>query len=273
MRTAFLTYAQPDQRIAVRLWDELRWHGLDVGIDLQDAPPYLQRSAVLEDIVFQCEWLLILVGPHLPDEARRLCALAIEQEAAVVALVRHGSTMPDALRVTHTVDFTDYDIGLTHLLSLIPDGLFAKAIDPDRVQGNLHHDDAEVRRTTLFLVGKNRLLSATPVAMSLMLCDTTPEVRATAAWALDQLNNVEAASALVAALEDPAYDVRSNAGWGLVNLGRRRDSPASRAVTEQVIAVLRDSTNWNAREMAYQVLLRLGGKDAQDAIDRYWDGY
>jgi HEAT repeat protein len=273
MRTAFLTYAPADQRTAVRLWDELRWHGLDVGIDLQDAPLHLERSAVLEDIVFQCRWLLVLVGPHIPDETRRLCALAIEQEADVVALLRPSAALPDALRVTHRMDFTDYDIGLTHLLSLMPDGLFNRAIDPDRVLGNLHHDDAQVRRMTLFMVGGNRLLSATSAAMALMLYDHDPEVRATAAWALDQLNNVEAASALVAALQDPAYNVRSNAGWGLVNMGRRRDSPASRAITQQVIAVLRDGKTWETREMAHQVLVRLGGEDAQDAIDRYWDGY
>ncbi|MEL6272441.1 MAG: HEAT repeat domain-containing protein, partial [Chloroflexota bacterium] len=106
---------------------------------------------------------------------------------------------------------------------------------------------------------------------SLMLSDPEPDVRAAAAWALQQLGNVDTAPALIAALQDVSYDVRSNAGWALVDIGRRRDSPASNAITTEVIAVLRDGESYDTREMAYQVLLRLGGRDASEAIKKYWD--
>lgn len=266
---AFIIYAPEDRRLAVRLWDELRWHGLMIGIDLQDAPPHLERSAVLEDIISQCELLVVLAGPHIPDEMRRLHALAIEQELNVIVLALAGNTLPAALRAKQRIAFGDYDSGFQELLTTIPAQMLEKTPDEDKVLANLHHTDVDVRRTNFFLVGKDRIHGALTTAMSRMLSDPAPDVRAAAAWALDQLGNVEATSALLIALTDPAYDVRSNAGWALVNIGRRRDSPASRAVTHEVIAILRDSDNTDAREMAYQVLLRLGGKDAFDAINRY----
>lgn len=272
MRNAFIVYAREDRQIAVQLWDELRWHGLDVGIDLQDVPPHLERSAVLEDLVAASETVLLLLSAHSSenDERRRLHVLAIEQERDIIALLLPGGELPRCLRASKMILFDDYDRGFRHLRRLIPDHYFSQEPDKQRLLDNLHHHDADVRRTTLFLVGKTRSTTAMGAAISLLLTDRMPEVRAAAAWALDQLGNVDAVPALLLALHDSAYDVRSNAGWGLVNIGRRRDSPASRAVIPAVIAVLRDGETAGAREMAYQVLLRLGGSDAFNAIDRYW---
>lgn len=272
MTKAFIAYELSARRLAVRLWDELRWHGLDVGIDLQDAPPHLERSAVLEDIVFGCEVLIVLVGEQSSPECRRLHTLALEQEALVIALILPRGDLPPELQSTNALVFRHYEHTVEQLLELIPAHLLDKSPDEDQVLANLRHKDADVRRTTLFLVGKDRLHTAMTPAIRLMLTDPLPAVRAAAAYAVDRLGNVEAASALVAAMFDTSFEVRSNAGWGLVHLGRRRDSPASRAITQQVISVLRDSNSQNAREMAYLVLLRLGGEDANAAIKQYWDG-
>ena len=271
MRQAFITYALPDRQLAVRLWDELRWRGLDIGIDLQDAPPHLERSAVLEDVVFQCELLLVLVSEHPSDESRRLHLLAIEQELRVIAVELAGGVLPPTLQAAHTVSMGSYESGLQQILDLIPPGLLEQPPDKDRILANLHHKNPNVRRTTFYLVAKDRLHIATQTAMSHMLSDKEVEVRAAAAYALDKINNVEATPALIAAMDDPSFDVRSNAGWALVNIGRRRDSPASRAVTGAVIQVLRYGKSMSTREMAYLVLTRLGGREAFEAIEKYWE--
>ena len=178
--------------------------------------------------------------------------------------------LPDALRVPQTVVMGNYDVGLKHILRFIPDAMLNRAPDEDQILANLHHKNPNVRRTTLYMAAKDRLHIVTQSAMSLMLSDDNVEVRAAAAYALDKINNVEATAALIEALNDRSFDVRSNAGWALVNLGRRRDSPASRAVTGAVIDVLRDGENEDTREMAYLVLTRLGGKEALEAIRKYW---
>ncbi|MEM6282979.1 MAG: toll/interleukin-1 receptor domain-containing protein [Chloroflexota bacterium] len=271
MYKSFVIYHPTDRKLAVRLWDELRWNGLNTGIDLQDVPLHIDRAALLEDIVFRCDLVLVIVGEQHSDEVRRLHALAIEQEAVVIVVQLPDASLPPELASTRTVAFGDYDAAFSHLLRLVPRYMLDMGVDTDRVMQNLRHESHDVRRTTLFLVGKDRILSAMRTAMSIMLSDPHADVRAAAAWALHQLGNVDAAPALIAALYDRSFDVRSNAGWALVDIGRRRDSPASNAITTEVITVLRDGTTYDSREMAYQVLLRLGGREAADAIKKYWD--
>jgi HEAT repeat protein len=273
MAYAFIAYSRKDRLLALRLWDELRWRGLDVGIDLQDVPAHFDRRAVLEDMVTECEVLLLLVSPYADgdDELRRMHLLAIEQERDVIALLLPGGELPPILKCAKTLMLGNYERGLKHLMRLIPPEQLQTAADPRRVLENLRHQSPDVRRTTLYVVAKEKLTRAVPRTITLMLTDIDEEVRAAAAWALDQMNNVDAAPSLILALYDDCFSVRSNAGWGLVSMGRRKDAPASRAIIPAVIDILRDESNpHGTREMAYMVLLRIGGKQAYDAIDRYW---
>lgn len=273
MTHAFIVYSKPDRLLAVRLWDELRWRGLEIGIDLQDVPPHFDRRAVLEDIVFGCKLLLLVVSPHAEhdEELRRLHLLAIEQDCDVIALLLPGGSLPRSLQCARTLAFGNYERGVKHLLRLIPPDNLKRAPDPNRVLDNLRHDDPDVRRVNLFLAATERMTVTIPRAVTLLLTDDDPTVRAAAAYALDQINNVDTAAALILALYDDHFDVRSNAGWGLVKMGRRKDAPASRAIVPALIDVLADETNpHDTREMAYMALLRIGGKSAYDAIDRYW---
>lgn len=95
-----------------------------------------------------------------------------------------------------------------------------------------------------------------------LLRDPEPVIRAKAAWTLDQLNQVAAMPGLISALNDTVYNVRSAAAWALVHLGE--------VVVEEVIEVLRFGLK-DAREMAYQILLRIHSDEARAAIKRYWD--
>jgi HEAT repeat protein len=85
--------------------------------------------------------------------------------------------------------------------------------------------------------------------INLLLHDSVESVRERAAWALDELNDTNALSALIEAIHDPSWSVRSGAGWALVHLG-------SVAVPE-VRRVSVESRDVNAREMAALILQRL----------------
>lgn len=118
----------------------------------------------------------------------------------------------------------------------------------------------------LMLVGKQRVSPALGLAVQ-ALSDDNDEVRAMAAWALDMLSSPVTVPALVEALYDPVFGVRSNAGWALVHLSHRM---IPEMVVPDLIDVLRDHRNQDARQMAYLTLHHIGGELAHEAIQRYW---
>ncbi len=86
--------------------------------------------------------------------------------------------------------------------------------------------------------------------MELMLSDPINNVREKAAWALDNLNDPKAFTALIKAIHDPVFGVRSAAGWALVHLGEE-------LVRSEMEKIRRDSDNSGAKEMALLVLQNL----------------
>jgi hypothetical protein len=79
-----------------------------------------------------------------------------------------------------------------------------------------------------------------------MLNDPSPEVRERAAWAIDNLKDERALSALLKAIHDDNLDVQSAAAWGLVHLGDQ--------VIPYMKEVLQKSNHPGARKMASLVL-------------------
>ncbi|MFW5709008.1 MAG: HEAT repeat domain-containing protein [Chloroflexota bacterium] len=126
--------------------------------------------------------------------------------------------------------------------------------------------DPARRALGLKYIGKHRYHDAIDVCIY-SLEDEDADVRAFAAWALDQLGNPETVPALIGALHDPNFGVRSNAGWALVHLARRL---IPYVVVPDVIDILADSKDEQARQMAYLVLYHIGGPEANAAIERYW---
>ncbi len=82
-----------------------------------------------------------------------------------------------------------------------------------------------------------------------MLHDLSPLVRERAAWALDNLNDERALSALITAIHDENFGVRSAAGWGLVHLGDR--------VIPYMQEIIEKDENADAKQMARLVLENL----------------
>lgn len=136
----------------------------------------------------------------------------------------------------------------------------------DDLHNQLRSDNPNDRKIALLLIGKMRLYELADDVIAMME-DDEAEVRGMAAWAIDLMGCPTAVPALVEAMYDPAFGVRSNAGWALVHLGKRI---MPQFVVPEVIEVLRDDSNADARQMAYLVLYRIGGAQAQDAIQRYW---
>jgi HEAT repeat protein len=125
--------------------------------------------------------------------------------------------------------------------------------------------DPHKRAVALAVAGRLRLHTLID-KMIFALEDDNEEVRATAAWALDLVGSPVIVPALVKALYDRSFTVRSNAGWALVHLGQRM---IGQLVVPDVIEVLRDHAFPEAQQMAYLVLSRIGGKDAEEAINHY----
>ncbi len=138
---------------------------------------------------------------------------------------------------------------------------------PTQILKQLKSDDPRDRTVALVLIGRARLLDLSPDIIAVLEGDDEPDVRAMAAWTLDLLGVADAVPTLLAALYDPDFGVRSNAGWALVHLARRL---VPQVVLPEVIDVLKDEAHPDARQMAYLVLIRIGGRDARQAIEQYW---
>ena len=115
-------------------------------------------------------------------------------------------------------------------------------------------------------IGKHRYRQALDVCIS-SLDDEDDDVRAFAAWALDQIGSPDSIPALIDSLWDATFGVRSNAGWALVHMARRL---TPHLVVPDIIDVLKDSQNQDARQMAYLILHHIGGDTAMEAIKLYW---
>jgi hypothetical protein len=131
----------------------------------------------------------------------------------------------------------------------------------------IRSDNPEERRLGLVLVGKQQEYALLPWASRLLLVDEDENIRALAAWALDKLGSPVTVPALIEALYDPAFDVRSKAGWALVHIAERT---IPLVVVPDVVEVLCNKLNADARQMAYLVLHSIGDELSQQAIEMFW---
>lgn len=131
----------------------------------------------------------------------------------------------------------------------------------------LESNVAKDRALGLTYVGKQRCYGVLDRCINCLQTDSDDDVRAMAAWALDRLGSPATVPVLLNAMYDKMFGVRSNAGWALVHLSERT---LPQMVVPDVIEVLAESNNEDARQMAYFVLSHIGGASAEDAIRRYW---
>jgi TIR domain/HEAT repeats len=105
------------------------------------------------------------------------------------------------------------------------------------------------RLSALSQIAVFKLKDLLDTTIDIMLHDGSPRARERAAWALDNLNDQRALSALITALHDENFGVRSAAGWGLVHLGE--------IVMPSMQEVIENDEDLNAKQMARFVLSNL----------------
>lgn len=131
----------------------------------------------------------------------------------------------------------------------------------------LDSESAKDRALGLTYIGKQRRYNMLHQCMGCLQHDDDDKVRAMAVWALDRLGSPVTVPILIDAMHDIMFGVRSGAGWALVHIAERT---LPEMVVPDVIDVLAESGNEDARQMAYFVLSHIGGAMADDAIARYW---
>lgn len=138
----------------------------------------------------------------------------------------------------------------------------------DNLKSRLSSSDPSLRTAALVIIGKSRGYELIHATINILESDDDDDVRAMAAWALDQLGSPDTVPALTKATYDLSFGVRSNAGWALVHIGRR---VFPNLVVPDVIEILKDTSNYDARQMAYLILTRIGGETSTQAIKTYWN--
>lgn len=262
MKTAFISYSRKDKTLAVQISQDLEIRGLSCWIDLNDIVGGKEWAKTIDAALADCKFLLLLLSPHsVSSEAVRYEYLyAIENRKIILPLYIEGCSLPDEIAHIQYIDFRDYAAGLSRLLNTFPPDVFSQEISLDALSGKLQSEDVERRKDALLLIGRAKVHEAVDHVIA-ALRDDNRDVRATAAWVLDQLNNPKAIPQLITAIGDPHFDVRSSAGWALVHLG----ADAIRPVRE----VLMTSANSAAREMAQMILEHIDQPEAVAALREY----
>ncbi|MBZ0317479.1 MAG: toll/interleukin-1 receptor domain-containing protein [Anaerolineae bacterium] len=263
MDQVFISYSRKDKAIAVRLREDLEFRGISVWLDLQDILGGSKWAVEIEQAIIRCPYFLLLLSSHAlaSEYVRYEYTFALEREKRILPVILDSCVIPDVLGHIQYIDLADYQTGFEKLLKSFPADAFRKEASLAEIIKNVKASNKNVRLSTLLLIGNRRLGEAFEVVLE-ALSDPDHEIRATAAWTLDQLHDSRATDALVNAMFDVDFGVRSNAGWALVHLGEE-------IVPKLATALQHLRQNDDVREMAYQVLSRIGGPDAKKAIEQY----
>ncbi|MBN1428675.1 MAG: toll/interleukin-1 receptor domain-containing protein [Anaerolineae bacterium] len=262
MKTAFISYSRKDKSIAIQLSQDLEIRGLSCWIDLNDIPGGKEWAKTIDTALANCRYLMLLLSPHsVSSEAVRYEYLyAIRNRKIILPLYIEECNLPDEIAHIQYIDFRDYAVGFSRLLNTLPQDVFNEEMSLDALISKLQSDEVERRRDALLSISHAKIHEAIEHVIT-ALGDRDEEIRATAAWVLDQLNNPKAIPQLLVAIGDLCFDVRSNAGWALVHLGIE----AIRPVRE----ILMNSDNAEAHEMAYLILDHIDHPDATTALNEY----
>jgi hypothetical protein len=125
----------------------------------------------------------------------------------------------------------------------------AKKPNLEEIVDKIKSGEKENRLHALREINVFQLKELLDIVIDTMLNDKSSEVRQSAAFTLDNLNDERALQPLIQAIHDNVFSVRSTAGWGLVHLGDK--------VIPYMKEIIEKSDNAEAREMARLVLINL----------------
>jgi hypothetical protein len=257
----FISYSRRDKAQVIQLRTDLEFRGLSIWLDLDDIPAgTVWAEEIRQGIDNSRYFMLILSSSSVASEyVEREYRYALEQNKPIIPIMIETCAVPTAIEHLQYVDLRNYKVGLSRLLKVFPKDMFNQAILD--INAQIYSPNHDIRLAALNIIATRKLSEALPAVLD-TLGDPDPEIRAAAAWALAEMRDLHTLPDLIKALYDVSSSVCSNAGWGLVYLGAD--------AVPAVIDVLRNTAHPNAREMAYQVLLRIGGDEANAAIRTYW---
>jgi hypothetical protein len=244
MKQAFISYARRDREFAEKLRDDLEFRGLSTWIDLEDIPAASQWATKIEQAILECPYFLLLLSPHSvsSEYVRREYQFAVLHSKTVIPVVLTDCEIPQDIAPIQYVDMQNYETGLIRLLAVFPRAAYIADKSVHQVLTSLKSSNRGVQLGALGLVAAGRIHEALDGVIEL-LKDADSEVRARAAWTLDQLHDTESIPFLVEAVHDPSHEVRADAGWALVHFGEE--------VVPYMVTILCNEQNWNVRETAY----------------------
>lgn len=251
-----LSFAGEDRPIVERLAYSLRRNGVRVfydaweQADLWGKDLYQYLDAIYRSAARYC---LIFVSEHYVKKAwtkhelRSAQARAFEENSEYILPIRlDDSALPGLAPTIAYIDARTTPLHeICHMVISKLD-LKRESDIPTLLSSN-DTDDRTRALSEIAMLGYSEYLEQ---AIELMLSDPINYVREKAAWALDNLNDPKALTALIKAIHDPAFGVRSAAGWALVHLGEKLVRP-------EMENIQRDSYNDDAKEMAHLVLQNL----------------
>ena len=108
MPQIFVSYAQSDENLAVRLATDLRQYGAQTWLDILDAEPGRLWTRSIERALSESRMMMVLLSPLSLDSAH----VAVEWQAyleahrPVIPVLAAPCSPPGPLRTRHPVDFT-----------------------------------------------------------------------------------------------------------------------------------------------------------------------
>lgn len=251
-----VSFASEDRAFVDRYVQMLRRNGLRVFYDEWERADLWGRDLYQHlDRIYrlQAQYCVVVVSKHYVrktwprHELRSAQARAMESTAAYILPIRlDESDVPGLPPSVGYLDGHKLSINEITTLTLSKVGIRGRPL----TAADVNSDEPEERVRALTAIGVRGSTEHLDVAINRMLADSIEEVRARAAWAIDNLNDPRACSALVRAIHDPSFSVRSAAGWALVHLGWE-------AVGAEMERICRVSNDNRAREMASLVLQHL----------------
>jgi TIR domain len=122
MTTYFLSYARLDERVALRIADELIAAGVSVWVDQYDIRPSQHWDRAVETAVRGCDGMIVILSPHSVDSPNVAdeVSVAIDGGKDIIPILIEPCILPLRMTRMQFIDATkDHDAGVRRCLVLV----------------------------------------------------------------------------------------------------------------------------------------------------------
>ena len=122
MTTYFLSYARLDERVALRIADELIGAGVSVWVDQYDIRPSQHWDRAVETAVRGCDGMIVILSPRSADSPNVAdeVSVAIDGGKNIIPILIEPCTLPLRMTRMQFIDATkDHDAALRRCLALV----------------------------------------------------------------------------------------------------------------------------------------------------------